>query len=39
LFNGISQELASFISRHFYDPLIANPELKEQYLTRLNIML
>ena len=29
LFNGISQELASFISRHFYDPLIANPELKE----------
>lgn len=39
LFNGFSNELATFISRHFYDPLIANPDLKEQYLTRLNIML
>jgi len=38
-FNGFSNELANFISRHFFDPLIANPDLKETYLTRLNIML
>lgn len=38
-FTSISADLAEFISKHFYDPLIANPDLKEQYLTRLNIFL
>lgn len=37
--NGFAAELACFISKHFYDPKIANPDLKEQYLTRLNILL
>jgi len=32
-------ELAKYISRHFFDPKIANPDQKERYLTRLNIML
>jgi hypothetical protein len=35
----LSQELISFISRHFYDSKIVNPDLKELYLTRLNIMM
>ncbi len=32
-------ELIKYISKHFYDPKIANPDMKEIYLTRLNILL
>jgi hypothetical protein len=32
-------ELVTFISRHFIDDRIANPDLKEIYLVRLNILL
>jgi hypothetical protein len=33
------QELCKFISRHFFDPKIANPDLKELMIIRLNMML
>jgi hypothetical protein len=33
------QELVKFISRHFIDDRIANPDLKEIYLVRMNILL
>jgi hypothetical protein len=36
---SFSFELVRFISKHFYDTKIANPDLKEIYLTRLNILL
>lgn len=36
---SFSFELVKFISRHFFDPKIPNPGLKEIYLTRLNIMM
>ena len=32
-------ELVTFISRHFIDDRIANPDLKEIYLVRLNVLL
>jgi hypothetical protein len=32
-------ELVKFITKHFYDPKIPNPDLKEIYLTRLNILM
>jgi len=32
-------ELVMFISKHFIDDRIANPDLKEIYLVRLNILL
>jgi hypothetical protein len=32
-------ELVTIISRHFIDDRIANPDLKEIYLVRLNILL
>lgn len=32
-------ELVTFISRHFIDDRIANPDLKELYLVRLNVLL
>lgn len=32
-------ELIKYISKHFFDAKIANPEVKEAYLTRLNMML
>lgn len=32
-------ELVAVISRHFIDDRIANPDLKEIYLVRLNILL
>jgi len=32
-------ELVTFISRHFIDDRIANPDLKETYLVRLNVLL
>lgn len=36
---SLSLELIKYISRHFYDSKIANPDMKEIYLTRLNVML
>lgn len=38
-YSTLSEELVSLISRHFYDEKIVNPDLKETYLTRLNILL
>lgn len=35
----LARELVKFISRHFYDAKIANPDSKEIYLTRLNMLL
>lgn len=32
-------ELVTFISKHFIDDKIANPDLKENYLVRLNVLL
>jgi len=32
-------ELVTFISRHFIDDRIANPDLKEIYLVRMNVLL
>ena len=37
--NNFYVELVQFISRHFIDDRIANPDLKEIYLVRLNILL
>lgn len=34
-----SEELVRFIAKHFFDEKIANPDFKEIYLTRLNIMM
>ena len=36
---SFAKELIRYISKHFYDPKIANPDMKEIYLTRLNILL
>jgi hypothetical protein len=36
---GFYSELVTIISRHFIDDRIANPDLKEIYLVRLNILL
>lgn len=33
------KEIVTFISKHFIDDRIANPDLKEIYLVRLNILL
>ena len=33
------QELSKFISKNFYNPRIANPDLKELMIIRLNMML
>lgn len=33
------KELVGFVSRHFDDPRIANPDLKEHYMVRLNSLL
>ena len=35
----LPNELIKFISRHFLDAKIPNPDLKEIYLTRLNFLL
>lgn len=35
----LTKELVQFISKHFIDPKIPNPDLKEIYLTRLNFLL
>jgi hypothetical protein len=32
-------ELIKNTSKHFYDPRIANPEMKETYMTRLNMIM
>jgi len=37
--SSLTYELVKFISRHFFDAKIANPDLKEVYLTRLNILM
>jgi len=37
--SSFSKELIKFISKHFFDPKIANPDLKDIYLTRLNIIM
>ena len=37
--SGFSKELIKFTTRHFFDPKIANPDLKDVYLTRLNIIM
>jgi len=36
---SLTFELVKFITRHFIDPRIPNPDLKEVYLTRLNFLL
>jgi hypothetical protein len=36
---SLTFELVKFISKHFIDPKIPNPDLKEVYLTRLNFLL
>lgn len=33
------RELVTFISKHHIDDRIANPDLKEMYLVRLNVLL
>lgn len=35
----LTSELIAFISRHFIDAKIPNPDLKEMYLTRLNFLM
>ena len=35
----LPEECVKFISKHFFDEKIVNPDLKEVYLTRLNIMM
>ena len=39
LYDTFYNELVCFISRHFLDDRIANPDLKETYLVRINILL
>ena len=36
---SLTYELVKFVSRHFIDSKIPNPDLKEVYLTRLNFLL
>jgi hypothetical protein len=36
---SLTIELVKFISRHFIDSKIPNPDLKDVYLTRLNFMM
>jgi len=38
-YDNFCSELVTFISRHFSDDRIANPDLKETYLVRLNVLL
>ena len=37
--NKFYTEMVTFISRHFIDDRIANPDLKEHYLIRVNMLL
>ena len=37
--SSLTYELVKFITRHFMDAKIPNPDLKETYLTRLNFLL
>ncbi len=37
--NQFYVEMVTFISKHFIDDRIANPDLKEHYLVRLNTLL
>lgn len=39
MYDSFYSELVAFISRHFLDDRIANPDLKEMYLVRMNILL
>lgn len=39
MYDTFYKELVTFISRHFLDDRIANPDLKEMYLVRMNILL
>jgi hypothetical protein len=39
MYDTFNKELVTFISRHFLDDRIANPDLKEMYLVRMNILL
>jgi len=39
LFDTFYRELVTFISRHFLDDRIANPDLQQTYLVRMNILL
>ena len=39
MYDNFYSELVTFISRHFLDDRIANPDLKETYLVRMNILL
>ena len=36
---SLPNEIVKYVSRHFSDPKIANPDFKETYLTRLNFLL
>jgi hypothetical protein len=39
MYESFNRELVTFVSRHFVDDRIANPDLKEMYLVRMNILL
>jgi hypothetical protein len=39
IYDSFYNELVTFISKHFLDDRIANPDLKEMYLVRMNILL